>query len=73
MSYRVLDFFKTVKAFTDGHGADVVFDIINGRHEVRYLRFIATDGRLVNIAFLDDSMVETDLMPMILKRLPITR
>ena len=33
---------------------------------------MAADGRLVNIAFLQGSKVEVDLMPLMLKRLTIT-
>ena len=38
----------------------------------RNLKIMATDGWLINIAFLNGSKVEVYLMPLILKRLTIT-
>jgi len=72
INYRELDFVKEVKDFTDGHGADVVLDMVGGDYVGRNLKVMAADGRLVNIAFLQGSKVEVDLMPLMLKRLTIT-
>ena len=72
INYRELDFVNEVKDFTDGHGADVVLDMVGGDYVGRNLKVLAADGRLVNIAFLQGSKVEVDLMPLMLKRLTIT-
>ena len=72
INYRKLDFVKEVIDFTDGHGADVVLDMVGGEYVGRNLKVMAADGRLVNIAYLHGSKVEVDLMPLLLKRLTIT-
>ena len=72
INYRELDFVQEVKNFTGGQGADVVLDIVGGDYVGRNLKVMAADGRLVNIAFLQGSKVEVDLMPLMLKRLTIT-
>ena len=59
---------------TAGHGTDVILDIVGGENVECNLKVMATDGRLINIAFLNGSKVEVeiDLMPLMLKRLTIT-
>jgi NADPH2:quinone reductase len=72
INYQELDFVQEVKNFTGGQGADVVLDMVGGDYVGRNLKVMAADGRLVNIAFLQGSKVEVDLMPLMLKRLTIT-
>ena len=74
INYQELDFVKEVNDFTDGHGTDVILDIVGGENVECNLKVMATDGRLINIAFLNGSKVEVeiDLMPLMLKRLTIT-
>ncbi|NQU57484.1 MAG: NAD(P)H-quinone oxidoreductase [Rhodospirillales bacterium] len=72
INYRESDFVEAVKEFTDGRGVDVILDMVGGEYVQRNLKTLAADGRLVNIAFLQGSKVEVDLMTMMLKRLTLT-
>ncbi|MBC8269959.1 MAG: NAD(P)H-quinone oxidoreductase [Rhodospirillaceae bacterium] len=72
INYREQDFVEAVKEFTDGRGVDVILDMVGGDYVQRNLKALATDGRLVNIAFLNGSKVEVDLMAMMLKRLTLS-
>ena len=46
--------------------------MVGGSYVERNLRCLALEGRLVQIAFLQPSRVEIDLMPVMLKRLTVT-
>lgn len=72
INYREQDFVGAVKEFTNGRGVDVILDMIGGDYLQRNLKALATDGRLVNIAFLSGSKVEIDLMAMMSKRLTLS-
>ena len=48
-----------IKQLTGGRGVDVVLDMIGGPYAQNNLRCLAMDGRLVLIAFLGGSKVET--------------
>ncbi len=72
INYREEDFTEAVKAATDGHGADVILDMVGGDYIPRNLRTLATEGRLVNIAYLQGSKAEVDFLRVLLKRLTIT-
>ena len=61
-----------VKDFTDGRGVDVILDMVGGDYFQKNLKCLATEGRLVNIAYLRGSKVEADLLPIMLKRLTVT-
>ncbi len=72
INYRSGDFVEVVKAATDGHGADVILDMVGGDYIARNIRLAARDGRIVNIAFLNGSKAEVDFLPVMLKRLTLT-
>lgn len=72
INYRDKDFVAEVKALTGGRGVDVVLDMVGGPYIARNLSVLAVEGRLVQIAFLQTSKVELDLMPLMLKRQTIT-
>ncbi len=72
VNYREQDFVEAVKEFTDGRGVNVILDMVGGDYVQRNLKALAQDGRLVNIAFLQGSKVEVDLMQLMLKRLTIS-
>ena len=55
-----------------GKGVNVILDMVGGDYVSRNIKSLAPDGRLVNIAFLQGSKVEIDLMPVMLKRLTLT-
>jgi putative PIG3 family NAD(P)H quinone oxidoreductase len=72
INYRVEDFLEIVRAQTGERGVDVILDMVGGDYLPRNVRALATDGRLVNIAFLRGSRVELDFMRVMLKRLTLT-
>jgi len=51
---------------------DVVLDMVGGDYVGRNLDVLASEGRLVQIAFLKSSKVELDLMQVMRRRLTIT-
>ncbi|HLC08886.1 MAG TPA: zinc-binding dehydrogenase, partial [Methyloceanibacter sp.] len=61
-----------VRETTDGHGADVILDMVGGDYIERDLKAAALEGRIVQIAFLKGSKVELDLMRLMMRRLTLT-
>jgi putative PIG3 family NAD(P)H quinone oxidoreductase len=72
INYREQDFVEAVRQATGGAGVDLVLDMVGGDYIARNLEVLATEGRLVQIAFLQGSQVQFDFLPMMLKRLTIT-
>ncbi|CAN1537650.1 Qor NADPH,quinone reductase and related Zn-dependent oxidoreductases [Rhabdaerophilaceae bacterium] len=72
IDYASEDFVDVVLAQTGNHGADVILDMVGGRYIVRNLRCLATEGRLVQIAFLESSKAEIDFRHLMIKRQTIT-
>jgi len=73
INYRTADFVEEVKRLTDGKGVQVVLDMVGAPYFARNLRCLALDGRLVIIAFLQGSKLDTfDLTPIMTRRLTVT-
>jgi NADPH:quinone reductase len=72
INYRTNDFVAEVKRLTEGKGVDVILDMVGGPYLEKNIRCLAVEGRLVQIAFLQESRVTLDFMPMMLKRLTLT-
>lgn len=72
VNYRDADFVAESKRLTEGRGVDLILDMVGGPYVPRNLKALALEGRLVQIAFLQGSQVEVDLMPVMLKRLTVT-
>ncbi|MEZ5528890.1 MAG: NAD(P)H-quinone oxidoreductase [Porticoccaceae bacterium] len=72
INYREQDFVSEIKTLTDGRGVDVILDMVGGDYVQRNIRAAACRGRIISLAFLKDSRVEVDLMPMMLKQLVLT-
>jgi len=68
-NYREEDWLEGVKA---AGGADVILDMVGGDYVAKNLAALNRFGRLVQIAFLNGSRVEIDLMGVMLKRQTIT-
>jgi len=71
-NYRTTDWVQTFRQATANRGLDLVLDIVGGDYVARNLEVLATEGRLVQIAFLKSSRVELDLMQVMRRRLTIT-
>jgi len=72
INYREQDFVTEIKTKTQGQGVSVILDMVGGDYIQRNFSAAAKDGRIVNIAFLNGSTMELDLMPVMLKRLTLT-
>jgi putative PIG3 family NAD(P)H quinone oxidoreductase len=73
IDYKTQDFVAEVKAITEKKGVNVILDMVGGSYISKNISIMATDGRLVQIAFLQSSKAEAvDFMPMMLRRLTLT-
>ncbi len=72
INYKSEDFGAVVKAATDNRGVDVVLDMVAGDYSQKNLDVLATEGRLVIIAFLHGTRAEIDFSGILRKRLTIT-
>lgn len=72
IDYKAEDFVAAMKDYTGGRGADVILDMVGGDYIPRNLKCLALEGRLVQIAFLQGSKVELDLLQLMLKRQTVT-
>jgi NADPH2:quinone reductase len=72
VNYRDTDFVQASKEFTGGKGVDVILDMVGGSYIPRNYEAAGTDGRIVQIAFLQGSKVEVNFMRLMLKRLTHT-
>jgi NADPH2:quinone reductase len=73
IDYKTQDFVDEVKKFTQKRGVDVILDMVGGTYMQKNLSILAVEGRLVQIAFLQSSIVENfNFMLMMLKRLTLT-
>lgn len=72
INYQAQDFVTEIKKLTNGHGADVILDMVGGDYVQKNIRAAAFRGRIVSIAFLRGSRADVDLMPIMLKQLVLT-
>jgi len=72
INYRTQDFGAEVKRLTQGKGVALILDMVGGTYLEKNVRCLALEGRLVQIAFLQESRVSFDFMPVMLKRLTLT-
>jgi NADPH2:quinone reductase len=71
-NYRSEDWVARMRDASAGRGADVVLDMVGGDYTSRNLDALATEGRLVQIAFLKSPQVSLDLSQLMRRRLWIT-
>lgn len=67
--YKEQDFVEETMRATDGHGADLVLDIIAGDYVARNYAAAALDGRIVQVGVIAGAAPQLDLFPMLSKRL----
>jgi putative PIG3 family NAD(P)H quinone oxidoreductase len=68
INYRDEDFTQAIAEFTDGHGADVILDIVGAAYLPRNVQALATGGRLVIIGMQGGATGELDLGQLLRKR-----
>lgn len=69
INYKDEDFEEVVKA---GGGADVILDMVGGDYVQKNISAARTNGRICNIAYLQGSKVELNLIYLMMKRLILT-
>lgn len=69
INYREEDFVAVLK---EAGGADVILDMVGGSYIPRNIKALRTEGRLVQIAFLESPKVELNFAQVMLRRLTIT-
>lgn len=67
VNYHSADVADEVKALTDGHGADVVFDPVGGALGTRALAGVARLGRVAIIGYASGSFLTLDPLDMVLR------
>jgi len=72
INYKTQDFVAEVKAATDGHGANVILDMVGGDYIERNYEAAAIDGRIVQIAFLGSPKATVNFTRLMVKRLTHT-
>ena len=68
INYREDDFVESLMAATDGHGADVILDIIGASYLARNIAALAPDGRIANIGMQQGRKAELDFGALMAKR-----
>ncbi len=71
VNYRQEDFVERLREATDGHGADVILDIIGAKYLSRNVSTLATGGRLVIIGMQGGTRAELDIAALLRKRATI--
>jgi putative PIG3 family NAD(P)H quinone oxidoreductase len=72
INYREDDFVESLMEATDGHGADVILDIIGASYLARNIAALAPDGRIANIGMQQGSRAELNFGALMAKRGSIT-
>ena len=72
INYKEQDFSAIVHAQTEKHGVNVVLDMVGGPYIQKNIRALVQRGRLVQVAFMQGSKAELDLMTVMTKRLTVT-
>src|SRR5881397_2480963 len=71
IDYRSADWVEQVRAATDGHGADVIYDPVGGDVFDASLKCIAWNGRLLVIGFASGRIPEVKLNRVLLKNISL--
>jgi putative PIG3 family NAD(P)H quinone oxidoreductase len=72
INYREEDFVTSLMAATDGHGADVILDIVGAAYLARNIAALAQDGRIANIGMQQGRRAELDFGALMAKRAVIS-
>ncbi|MET0218668.1 MAG: NAD(P)H-quinone oxidoreductase [Burkholderiales bacterium] len=72
INYRTQDFVDVVRAATGGKGVDIILDMVGGDYVPRELKALATEGRLVLIAFLGGAKATVNVADIMMRRLVLT-
>jgi len=71
IDYGSRDFVDAVLGVTDGHGADVILDVIGGDYTNRNLRAAAAKGRVIQVGLMGGGKTPVDLGLLLSKRIQL--
>lgn len=72
VDYKNEDFVEAVRAGTDGHGADVILDVVGAKYLDRNVQLLARGGRLVVIGLMGGRAAELNLGALLGKSASVT-
>lgn len=72
IDYKKQDWAHEIRKLTGKQGLDCILDMVGGEYIEKNLKLLATNGRLVQIAFLQGSKVELDCLPILTRSLTFT-
>ncbi len=72
IDYQKQDWAEEIRKLTGKQGLDCILDMVGGEYIEKNLKLLKTNGRLVQIAFLQGSKVELDCMPILTRSLTFT-
>jgi len=72
INYKTHDFQAEALRLTDGHGVDVILDMVAGSYVTKEVQCLAEDGRLVIIAVQGGVQAEFNAALLMRKRLTVT-
>ncbi|WP_250485283.1 NAD(P)H-quinone oxidoreductase [Caballeronia sp. GaOx3] len=72
INYRNEDFKEAALTFTNGHGVDVILDIVGPNYVEREIELLKRFGRLVFVGLMSGSRANVELTGILLKRLNVT-
>ena len=70
--YKKQDWARDIKKIVGREGLDCILDFVGGDYIQKNLKLLGTNGRLVQIAFLQGAKVELDCMPILTRNLTFT-
>lgn len=72
INYKEEDWPEVAKEFTEGHGVDVVLDMVTGDYVQKNINIMARDGRIALIAFLGGNKAEINFGRVLRDRITIS-
>ena len=72
INYKDEDWPEITKTFTEGHGVDVVLDMVTGEYVQKEINIMARDGRIALIAFLGGPKAEINFGRVLRDRITIS-
>jgi putative PIG3 family NAD(P)H quinone oxidoreductase len=72
VNYKTEAFETILSEASEGHGMDVILDMVGGDYVQKDIKLAAADGRIVFIAFQAGFKTELNFVPVLMKRLTLT-